>query len=69
MRVKFHKMHGLGNDFIIIDARDNEGKLLDTIDQKKLTFLADRKIGVGCDQIIIIDYPYDLKDYDIEMKI
>jgi diaminopimelate epimerase len=46
----FHKMHGLGNDFIIFDARQNALHL--NADQVRQ--LADRKHGIGCDQLIII---------------
>ena len=50
MAISFHKMHGLGNDFVILDARERaiepgEG-------QRRL--LCDRQRGVGCDQLIRI---------------
>ena len=47
--IAFAKMHGLGNDFVIIDA-----KLLTTsCDLKHLTLkIADRHLGIGCDQFI-----------------
>ena len=48
---KFLKMHGLGNDFVIIDKRTNNIEINDNLIQK----LADRKTGAGCDQIITID--------------
>lgn len=44
-------MHGLGNDFVILDGRENGLNLL--IEQRR--FIADRKRGVGCDQLIIIE--------------
>ncbi len=50
MRIDFTKMHGLGNDFIVLDARKNElaapGKLV-----KKLS---DRRFGIGFDQALIL---------------
>ena len=47
----FTKMHGLGNDFVIIDARLQPVKL----DEQRARALADRHTGVGCDQVIIIE--------------
>lgn len=50
--IEFTKMHGLGNDFVVIDARDQ------VIENKeKLSIkLADRHFGIGCDQVIIIEH-------------
>ncbi len=48
--LKFVKMHGLGNDFIIVDFRQNQQKL-STADIQKL---CDRNFGIGCDQFIIL---------------
>ncbi|KLN60004.1 diaminopimelate epimerase [Kiloniella spongiae] len=47
----FVKMHGLGNDFVVIDAR--EEAFTPTEDQSRL--IADRRFGIGCDQFIIIE--------------
>jgi diaminopimelate epimerase len=44
-------MHGLGNDFVVIDARARNLKLTDAQVRK----VADRHIGVGCDQLIVIE--------------
>ena len=44
---EFLKMHGLGNDFIVLDARDNALDLTPEAAQ----LLADRRFGIGCDQI------------------
>ncbi|GAB4142872.1 MAG: diaminopimelate epimerase [Sphingomonadales bacterium] len=49
----FVKMHGLGNDFVIFDARREP--LLFSPDQVRL--LADRRFGIGCDQLIVIEPP------------
>jgi len=46
----FLKMHGLGNDFVVFDAR---GKGL-ALDAASARALADRRFGVGCDQVIVI---------------
>ena len=47
---RFHKMHGLGNDFVVFDARENDLAL--TGDQVRM--LADRNRGIGCDQLIVM---------------
>jgi diaminopimelate epimerase len=47
---EFHKMHGLGNDFVIIDARVEPVE----ISPARARFIADRKEGIGCDQLIVI---------------
>lgn len=49
--IAFTKMHGLGNDFIVLDARERPFEL----GEKALRSLADRKRGVGCDQVLVID--------------
>jgi diaminopimelate epimerase len=48
---KFLKMHGAGNDFVVLDGRAE--KLAPTPAQTR--FIADRRRGVGCDQLIIIE--------------
>ena len=53
MRFKFTKMHGLGNDFVVIDAVRQSVAL--TPEQAR--FLADRRHGVGCDQILLVEKP------------
>lgn len=52
MRVSFIKMHGLGNDFIVIDAR---GQAVPTMTPRLAAALADRRTGIGCDQLILIE--------------
>ena len=64
MRIKFTKMHGLGNDFVVIDAVNQAISL--TADQAR--FLADRHFGVGCDQILIVEKPL-LPDADFRYRI
>lgn len=51
MRIKFTKMHGLGNDFVVLDAVSQPIDL--TPEQAR--FLADRHFGVGCDQILVVE--------------
>jgi len=46
----FHKMHGAGNDFVLLDWRDS----LQQLDVRQAALLADRRLGIGCDQILII---------------
>lgn len=53
MKIRFTKMHGLGNDFVVIDALDTPVSL--THDQ--IRFLADRHFGIGCDQLLMIEPP------------
>jgi diaminopimelate epimerase len=48
--IPFKKMHGCGNDFVIIDARAVDISLSDA----QVKALADRRLGVGCDQLVII---------------
>jgi diaminopimelate epimerase len=47
---RFHKMHGLGNDFVIFDAREEELAM----DCARARAIADRKTGIGCDQLILL---------------
>ena len=52
-RISFFKMHGLGNDFVVLDGR----RETIAIDAAAARALADRHTGVGCDQLIIIEPP------------
>jgi diaminopimelate epimerase len=47
----FHKMHGLGNDFVIFDARDVPLAMDETLARA----VSDRKTGIGCDQLILLE--------------
>lgn len=53
MRLKFTKMHGLGNDFVVIDSVSQKISL----SAAKAEKLADRHFGVGCDQVLIVEPP------------
>jgi diaminopimelate epimerase len=52
MRVSFVKMHGLGNDFVVLDAREQR---LPTVDAQLAAALANRHTGIGCDQLIVLE--------------
>src|SRR3954447_15533182 len=62
MRRHFHKMHGLGNDFVIVDARNEAFDVTPTLAKA----IADRRTGVGCDQLIVLE-PSDTAD--LKMRI
>ena len=47
----FRKMHGLGNDFVVFDARATPLALTTA----QVRGLADRHTGIGCDQLIVIE--------------
>jgi len=51
MRLPFTKMHGLGNDFVVIDARSRPIVLTDNQRRR----IADRRRGIGCDQLIVLE--------------
>ena len=62
MKIPFVKMHGNGNDFVIVDNT----KLQVTYNKKIIEKLSNRRIGIGCDQFIFLE---ESKDFDIFMKI
>ena len=62
MRRPFHKMHGLGNDFVIVDAREEPFDVTPSLARA----IADRRTGVGCDQLIVLE-PSD--SADLRMRI
>ena len=51
--LKFSKMHGLGNDFVVIDAIEQTVELTSA----QIQFLSDRRFGVGCDQLLLVEKP------------
>lgn len=51
MKRRFHKMHGLGNDFVIVDARAEPFEVTPALARA----IADRRTGVGCDQMIVLE--------------
>ena len=62
MRRHFHKMHGLGNDFVIVDARNEPFHVTPSIARA----IADRRTGVGCDQLIVLE---PSESADLKMRI
>ena len=53
MKLKFSKMHGLGNDFVVFDGVTQQLAL----STEQLRQIADRHFGIGCDQILLIEKP------------
>jgi len=53
MPLRFTKMHGLGNDFVVIDAIHQEIDL----SREQIRQLADRRFGIGCDQLLLVEPP------------
>ncbi len=59
MRVPFIKMHGLGNDFVVLDAR---ARSLPPVTGALASALASRRTGIGCDQLILLE-PSETADF------
>jgi diaminopimelate epimerase len=53
MKIRFSKMHGAGNDFIVIDAVN---QALD-LTPAQVRFMANRHFGIGCDQLLLVERP------------
>ncbi len=51
MKLKFTKMHGAGNDFVVMDAINQRVNL----DEEQWRFLADRRLGIGADQLLVVE--------------
>jgi diaminopimelate epimerase len=62
MQVYFHKYQGTGNDFIMLDNRNNQYSALT---QKEIKTLCDRHFGIGADGLILLNL---IAGYDFEMK-
>jgi len=60
----FLKMHGLGNDFVILD--DRAGTL--GLSPQRISTIAHRQLGVGCDQLIVLEKPTE-READVFMRI
>lgn len=60
----FLKMHGLGNDFVVLDAR----RLALALTPERRRAIADRRLGVGCDQLIVLEPPTE-RGADVFMRI
>lgn len=63
MRTPFIKMHGLGNDFVVLDAREDE---LPAVTEAFARALANRRTGIGCDQLIVLSQS---DTHDFRMRI
>ena len=55
MNLRFTKMHGLGNDFMVVDLVTQRARLRD----EQIRQLADRRFGIGFDQLLIVEPPRD----------
>lgn len=64
MQLDFTKMHGLGNDFVVIDAISQSVELT----PEQVRMIADRRFGVGCDQLLIVERSDD-PDVDFKYRI
>ena len=63
-KLTFIKMHGLGNDFVVFDARIKNIKL----DASTVRAITNRRTGVGCDQLIVME-PAHSREADLFMRI
>lgn len=64
MKLAFVKMHGIGNDFVLVDNMSQELGL----DTEQIRLLADRRRGIGCDQLLIVE-PAQGADADVRARI
>jgi len=64
MKLRFTKMHGLGNDFVVFDGVHQPVAL----SPEQLRLIADRHFGIGCDQILLVEAP-DQADVDFRYRI
>jgi diaminopimelate epimerase len=64
MKLKFTKMHGAGNDFIVVDAIGQQVEL----SAQQWARLADRRFGIGADQILVVQKP-DTEGCDFRYRI
>lgn len=64
MRLRFTKMHGLGNDFVMLDGVSQKI----TLTPERIKKLADRNFGIGCDQVLLVEAPRD-SDCDFRYRI
>ena len=64
MDLEFTKMHGLGNDFVLFNAF--AGSI--TLSPEQIRFVADRRFGVGCDQVLLLESA-NVPDADVRFRI
>ncbi len=65
MVISFTKMHGLGNDFVVIDALSQKVDMT----SERAQFIADRRFGIGCDQILLVEKPTMTATADFKYRI
>jgi diaminopimelate epimerase len=61
MKIEFYKYHGTGNDFILLDNRQN---IYDSITPRQVNFLCHRRFGIGADGLMMLN---DKANFDFEM--
>jgi len=59
MKLKFTKMQGLGNDFVVLDGINQSINL----EQQQIRLLADRHFGIGCDQLLLVEKAVGQADF------
>ncbi len=64
MKLKFTKMHGIGNDFVVIDSYSQSISLT----SEQIKHIANRHFGVGCDQLLMVERP-TLENIDFRYRI
>jgi len=64
IRLRFTKMHGLGNDFVVIDGINQPIELT----PERVRKLSDRRFGIGCDQVLVVEPP-SRSDNDFRYRI
>lgn len=64
MKLKFTKMHGTGNDFVVIDATQQAF----TLSEKDISLLSNRRFGIGFDQLLVVGQS-KIKDVDFSYRI
>lgn len=62
MKTSFQKMHGTGNDFVVLDGRTHALNMTNELAKR----LADRHFGIGCDQLVVLA---DSTSADVAMRI
>jgi diaminopimelate epimerase len=64
MKIQFTKMHGLGNDFVVINAISQRIQF----SEDDYRFIAHRRYGIGCDQVLLVESPH-LPETDFHYRI
>jgi len=59
MKLRFSKMQGLGNDFVVIDAINQTVDMVTGLSSDRIRAIADRHFGVGCDQLLLVEAAQD----------